>query len=329
MRALFLSVAIAASTLLFQGETFARTASCPCGVCTCAPCTCGGGSVGKTTKSTPSKTSKSESYHKDRERHEGHGSHAGVGVGANIDLGGIGHRRAEPDPFAVGGGQPVAHTQEKHKAKTPDHEPQPTNPFTDINPTGPGAKEENTPPGPINVNNDEVERPALPPKESLQNGGRPTENAPFTEEDLGLALKHYQQLRDRFPGVVLPDPPPDSMLKRLFYRMTIASPGVPRRVIEWLGQHPDELAKILKASAAVFAAQDNYDKGIWKLRELNKDKYENIPDPENVFDALHEEFDSTAEGKQLGQALWDANLGLQNAWIEVQARQAAAQSIQK
>src|SRR5436309_1927531 len=41
------------------------------------------------------------------------GARAGVGVGANVDLGGIGQRRPEADPFAVSGGISTSRTQEK------------------------------------------------------------------------------------------------------------------------------------------------------------------------------------------------------------------------
>ena len=165
MHARFLPVAIASVFLVCSGSAFARTAACPCGVCTCAPCTCGGGSGGKTTKNTTSKTSKSESYHKGKDRHGEHESRGGVGVGVNIDLGGVGQRRAEPDPFAVGRSQPVARTQEKPKTPKKPQEAVKTNDFAGVELTGEKAKAESAPPSSMNVSNDEVEQPSLPPTE--------------------------------------------------------------------------------------------------------------------------------------------------------------------
>src|SRR5437588_793784 len=100
----FISVFVTASILLFPGVTFAKTASCPCSPCKCSPCTCGGGG----SKSSGGK-------HHDRHGHD-HGS--SFGVGGTVDLGGIGHRTSEPNPFGVGGGEkPVAHTEEKRTTK--------------------------------------------------------------------------------------------------------------------------------------------------------------------------------------------------------------------
>jgi hypothetical protein len=69
-----------------------------------------------------------------------------VGVGANIDLGGIGQRRPEPDPFAVPAErQPVpARTDERSRPKKP-HEAAKTDPFANVQVTGPQAKAESNP----------------------------------------------------------------------------------------------------------------------------------------------------------------------------------------
>src|SRR6202011_6227499 len=125
---------------LIVGYAFGKPAGCPCSPCTCSPCHCGGGG-GK---------SGSKHHGKDRE----HGDRASVGVGANVDLGGIGHRKAEADPFAVSGGgstSTASHTREKTKTKRRDHDAVEINPFTDVNLTGAQAKGDTTPPGPINV----------------------------------------------------------------------------------------------------------------------------------------------------------------------------------
>jgi hypothetical protein len=124
-----------ASLLLFSGRTFARTAACTCSPCTCSPCTCGGSESGKRTssgsgkttpgKNTSSKTTsnKSEPGQKVSKQHEGRrereGGHGGVEVGLNVDLGGVGQRKAEPNPFATNA-PPSSQTQEKPKTKKID-----------------------------------------------------------------------------------------------------------------------------------------------------------------------------------------------------------------
>ena len=126
-----------ASLLLFSGRTFARTAACTCSPCTCSPCTCGGNETGKSTssgsgkttpgKNTSSKTTsnKSEPGQRVSKQHEGrrerdHGHSGGVGVGLNVDLGGVGQRKAEPNPFATTNAPPSSQTQEKPKTKKID-----------------------------------------------------------------------------------------------------------------------------------------------------------------------------------------------------------------
>ena len=160
MRALILSISIA-SILIFSGKAFAKTASCPCSPCKCSPCTCGaGGSKG------------GKHHEKDRGKHDG--GRAAVGVGANIDLGGVGHHEKEPDPFAVGGGgAPVAHTEEKKTTKKPGKGPEPVS-FDKIELTGNEAKEvDNNPSEPPasgnTVSDNEVktnDSPAPEPKEN-------------------------------------------------------------------------------------------------------------------------------------------------------------------
>ncbi|PYS58800.1 MAG: hypothetical protein DMF76_18305 [Acidobacteria bacterium] len=144
----FISVFVTASILLFPGVTFAKTASCPCSPCKCSPCTCGGGG----SKSSGGK-------HHDRHGHD-HGS--SFGVGGTVDLGGIGHRTSEPNPFGVGGGEkPVAHTEEKRTTKRKEHEPTGST-FDEIKLTGIEGKGEIAPPGTFNVNNDDEKPPDLP-----------------------------------------------------------------------------------------------------------------------------------------------------------------------
>jgi len=121
MRALFLSIAVAVGVLVCSGQACARTAACTCNPCGCAPCTCGQSRTSSTkpqptkttapTKTAPSKTqttkpetptTQSKSHQAKKEYgHDHRGGGVGVGVGVNVDLGGIGQRRAEPDPFAI------------------------------------------------------------------------------------------------------------------------------------------------------------------------------------------------------------------------------------
>lgn len=137
-------VAIAASALiLFSGQAFAKPAGCPCNPCKCGACNCGGGGGGG------KKGDKHHHHDKD---------HARVGVGVNVDLGTVGHRSREADPFAVSGGEPATpHTQEKHKPKTKEREGTTTNPFNDVKLTGKEAKDESIPPSTVNVSNDNEE----------------------------------------------------------------------------------------------------------------------------------------------------------------------------
>jgi hypothetical protein len=99
--------------VFFAGNALAKPAGCSCSPCTCSPCTCGGG-------------------HHDRAR---------VGVGVNVDLGGVGHRKTEADPFAVSGGSTTAQTHEKSKTKKKEASGTKDNPFTDVKLTGNQAKD--------------------------------------------------------------------------------------------------------------------------------------------------------------------------------------------
>jgi hypothetical protein len=153
-RGLVLSCAIAAALCVSNTTALGKTAACPCSPCKCSPCTCGGGS-----KSGGSKGGKHHDHHGDD-----HGS--SFGVGGTVDLSRVGHRAAEPDPFAAGGGEkPVAHTEEKRTAKHKDHEPK-TSTFDDVKLTGKEAKDESNPPNTFNVDNEhEPEQPKLPSNE--------------------------------------------------------------------------------------------------------------------------------------------------------------------
>ena len=138
-------IIVVSASIALAGSSFAKTPSCPCSPCKCAPCTCGAGG---------SKSGGSKHHDKDH----GHGHHdrgggGGVGIGGTVDLSGIGHRNAEPDPFAAGGGEkPIAHTEEKHPAKHKDHELKTTS-FDDIKLTGAESKGDMPPSDTYNVDN--------------------------------------------------------------------------------------------------------------------------------------------------------------------------------
>jgi hypothetical protein len=100
------------------------------------------------TAKTQTAATQSKSHQAGKQYGHGHsrGGGVGFGVGATIDLGGIGQRRPEPNPFAVPSGpQPVtARTaqNEKPAPKTP-REVTKTNPFAEVQLTGEQAKEKN------------------------------------------------------------------------------------------------------------------------------------------------------------------------------------------
>jgi hypothetical protein len=173
VRALFFSVAVAASALVFSGSVFAKTAACPCNPCRCSPCTCGGVSnqpkpkPAKTAppskqqknaktehgKGTTAKTGKRESAHKGKEGHGGHKSHTEVGASLDIDLSRIGRRTREPDPFAFSNAPPVS-TTTKGKPKTQERKRDTvtsTDLFSDVELIGQEAKEELAPPSTIEI----------------------------------------------------------------------------------------------------------------------------------------------------------------------------------
>ena len=96
----FSFVTLIAAFFIVGGYAFGKTASCPCSPCTCSPCTCGSGGKGD--------------KHHGKEKEHGH---AGVGVEVNVDLSGVGQRKAEPNPFATTNEPSVSHTQEKTTKK--------------------------------------------------------------------------------------------------------------------------------------------------------------------------------------------------------------------
>ena len=71
-----------------------------------------------------------------------------VGVGIDVDLGGIGQRRAEPDPFAVPAERQPVMARTEEKPKTPKKKPKEvakTDPFAGVQLTGEQAKEQSNP----------------------------------------------------------------------------------------------------------------------------------------------------------------------------------------
>lgn len=145
-------IVLIASVALVAGQAFGKTASCPCGKCPCSPCTCGGGGGGSKSgggksggggigKSKSGEGGKSASKHHGDDHHHKHGG-TEVGVGVNLDLGGIGHQRREADPFAVPSGPAtnVSRTEEKPKTKKKDTAIAKSDPFGNVDLTGKKAK---------------------------------------------------------------------------------------------------------------------------------------------------------------------------------------------
>jgi hypothetical protein len=75
------------------------------------------------------------------DRRGDHDEHGGVGVGFDVDLGGIGHRTREPDPFAVSERSSKTHTAKRERPKKKEHHSTASNPFADIKLTGKQAKD--------------------------------------------------------------------------------------------------------------------------------------------------------------------------------------------
>jgi hypothetical protein len=179
-RGLVLSCAIAAALCVSTPSAPGKTAGCPCSPCKCSPCTCGGGG------------SKSGKHHD----HHGHDHGSSFGVGGTVDLGGVGHRTSEPDPFATGGSdKPVAHTQEKQKTKRKEHEPTGST-FDEIKLTGIEGKGEIAPPSTFNVNNDDTEEaPKLPAGEVFtpKSPSNPMEDLKKAHDDYHKASSDWLQ----------------------------------------------------------------------------------------------------------------------------------------
>jgi hypothetical protein len=101
------------------------------------------------TNKTGTSSTRSKGHQSGKGRGHGHNSSGGVdvGVGIDVDLGGIGQRRAEPDPFAVPAErQPViARTEEKPKTPKKPREVAKTDPFAGVQLTGEKAKEQSNP----------------------------------------------------------------------------------------------------------------------------------------------------------------------------------------
>ncbi len=136
------SLAIAAIGFILTGNAFAKPAGCPCNPCKCGVCHCGGGGGGggggeKQAHKKEGGKKEGDKHHHGRGNHEGGSS---VGVGFDVDLGGVGHRTREPDPFAVSEGSSSSQTHERHTAKNKETHVANSNPFADIKLTGKQAK---------------------------------------------------------------------------------------------------------------------------------------------------------------------------------------------
>src|SRR2546430_4705229 len=133
---------------------------------------------------------------------------------------------------------------------------------------------------------------------------------PFTKKDLETLLAQYNQLRDHFAGSL---PPPPENLDTLFFDMRLSLGDTPRHFVRWLAEHPDELGNVLKISAAEHSARDSFDNAYWKFCDEHKTEYDAIHDDEVRSTKSHEDFDATAEGKKLGDTLFNANGAMQDA----------------
>lgn len=148
MRALFLSVVVAAVVLICSAEAFAgNNSGSQTGTNASSKQSATPIQTPAPKKTNTGKTSKNQSYQKGKDRHGGHGSHTDVGIGVNVDLGGVGQRRPEADPFAVPAGPPpvAARTEQKLKAPKKKQEVATSNPFSHVELTGPQAKGESNP----------------------------------------------------------------------------------------------------------------------------------------------------------------------------------------
>ncbi len=177
-RVIVLSCVITAALCFSTASALGKTASCPCSPCKCSPCTCGGGGKGGGGK------------HHGKEHGHDHGS--SFGAGGTVDLSGVGHRNAEPDPFATGGGEkPVAHTEEKRTTKHKEKEPTSSN-FDEIRLTGNEAKEVDENPsqppsgGSTTISDNEIktnDSPAPETKEKPKKNKRPKPTWPKQIQD--------------------------------------------------------------------------------------------------------------------------------------------------
>jgi hypothetical protein len=153
----FLSIAIFTGVLIFHSHAFAQTTPPPHQTWqpstntprTTAPTQTAPGKTQTTRTGRPINQSKSHQAGKQYGHGQSRGGGVGFGVGATIDLGGIGQRRAEPNPFAVPAGpQPVAARSEQKEKPPPTKKPREatkTDPFANVQLTGEQAKEQNSP----------------------------------------------------------------------------------------------------------------------------------------------------------------------------------------
>jgi hypothetical protein len=75
-----------------------------------------------------------------REGQRGRDGRSGAGVGFNADLGGVGRRTREPDPFAASGGSSNSHPAKREHPKKKGKPSTTSNPFADVKLTGKEAK---------------------------------------------------------------------------------------------------------------------------------------------------------------------------------------------
>jgi hypothetical protein len=152
-----LSTAVASGLLICGGAVFAQTTPCPTAPPDQAPTqqspqphttTSNAPAQNQPNQTQPAKTKTTQpKTHQSSNQHgqgHGHGGGASVSAGVNVDLSGIGQRRPEADPFAIPA-QPqpaTAHTEQKSKTTNKSGESKKSDPFANVQLTGPQAKAE-------------------------------------------------------------------------------------------------------------------------------------------------------------------------------------------
>ena len=249
----------------------------------------------------------------------------------NVDLGGVGQRHTEADPFATGGGSTNApHTEEKHKTKTKDHESTTADTFSQVQLTGEQAKDEtkpDMPPGTFNVSDNQ---PSPAPKEE-KSGGSTTDNSPKTTDNPPAQSDSSKTEEKPAEKKFVPKPswskPIQDWLDLRQARIDAendsktASDSYQTGLNEFLGksQHLGDLIKQAHEARAKAEAKG--------ATQADKDAYEKAMKEENAqFAALERDFANTPEGQTATTVVRDAKKKVAGA---KKAEEEAAKEIDK